>query len=554
MLWSSARAASRIASSLPRCAFREPLAEEIAQAGVDGRLPDTEVVEAPPRLRGSRQSARASASSRPTSRRSPNSLGTLTSATIPRAPSPRRAAEPAGKGAVEAGRDESVARARAAVVGLARSTARRDRGIIPAMARGRWAARHLASGGDRGDRLYLAIDVAARLPAAALQRASQRRERLRQQGPLRLGDERQLPAPLRAQPRRACRRSARGAPAAASAWGSALIAVWAVSSGLLAFFPDDPVGTKTHGLAKVHLAARGDRLPRRDRRDAASPTRASRREPGWRPRGAALIALSWVALVPCSCSGMRICGRTRWAGCGRSCSWRSSSRGCWSPPAGSRAAPARPLRALRPGLPSRLPERRAAGSGSVRVIEVRRVCADEWEALREVRLRALAEAPEAFETRFEDASLRPEQWWREWAERSARGAGQAMFLAWDGVPAGIGGILAERGRFRVISIWVDPGRRGEGIGSALLEAAVGFAGERGGDPLGRRRQRGRAAAVRTAWVRRHRRQRAAARGVEAAPAGRFGSSAERERASRPPESASACPSSASLMRSLQWLG
>src|SRR4029077_9319672 len=30
----------------------------------------------------------------------------------------------------------------------------------------------------------------------------------------------------------------------------ALLVAWSVASGLLAFFPDDPVGTRTHGLAK----------------------------------------------------------------------------------------------------------------------------------------------------------------------------------------------------------------------------------------------------------------------------------------------------------------
>ena len=79
--------------------------------------------------------------------------------------------------------------------------------------------------------------------------------------------------------------------------GLALIAVWAVTSGLLAFFPDDPVGTKTHGLAKVHLAlaavafigvALGTRLS----------TRALRREPAWRPVVVPLMVLSWGAFVP----------------------------------------------------------------------------------------------------------------------------------------------------------------------------------------------------------------------------------------------------------------
>src|SRR6266576_3186540 len=60
--------------------------------------------------------------------------------------------------------------------------------------------------------------------------------------------------------------------------------------------------------------------------------------------------------------------------------------------------------------------------------DVRRVRPEEWRVLRDVRLRALADAPAAFETRFEDARLRPEEWWVDWAARSASGDRQAMFL------------------------------------------------------------------------------------------------------------------------------
>jgi hypothetical membrane protein len=79
--------------------------------------------------------------------------------------------------------------------------------------------------------------------------------------------------------------------------GLALIAVWALGSGLLAFFPDDPVGTKTHGLAKVHLvlaavAFLGIVLGTR------VATSSLRRERAWGPVVAPLIVLSWGALVP----------------------------------------------------------------------------------------------------------------------------------------------------------------------------------------------------------------------------------------------------------------
>jgi ribosomal protein S18 acetylase RimI-like enzyme len=52
-----------------------------------------------------------------------------------------------------------------------------------------------------------------------------------------------------------------------------------------------------------------------------------------------------------------------------------------------------------------------------------------------------------------------------------------MFLAWEGVPVGIGGAFGEDGGVRVISMWVDRGARGRGIGWALLDATVAFAGE-----------------------------------------------------------------------------
>jgi len=107
---------------------------------------------------------------------------------------------------------------------------------------------------------------------------------------------------------------------------------------------------------------------------------------------------------------------------------------------------------------------------------VRRVTAEEWRSLRDVRLRALRDAPAAFETRYEEARLRPEDWWVDWAARSAAGDAQAMFLAWDGdAPVGIAGTYAEDGDRWLISMWTDPATRGRGVGRALVDAVVEFA-------------------------------------------------------------------------------
>lgn len=79
--------------------------------------------------------------------------------------------------------------------------------------------------------------------------------------------------------------------------GLALLVVWAVASGLLAFFPDDPAGTPHHTAGRVHLAlagiafvavAVGTRIT----------TRALRTAEEWRGVLAPLAVLSWGAIVP----------------------------------------------------------------------------------------------------------------------------------------------------------------------------------------------------------------------------------------------------------------
>jgi hypothetical membrane protein len=76
-----------------------------------------------------------------------------------------------------------------------------------------------------------------------------------------------------------------------------LLSGWAIASGLLAFFPDDPVGMRVHGLAEVHLGLAGVAFvavvvgTRR-------ATRALRTDEHWRPIVPLLAVLSWGALLP----------------------------------------------------------------------------------------------------------------------------------------------------------------------------------------------------------------------------------------------------------------
>jgi len=115
-------------------------------------------------------------------------------------------------------------------------------------------------------------------------------------------------------------------------------------------------------------------------------------------------------------------------------------------------------------------------------VEIRRVTSGDWQALRDVRLRALDDAPDAFGTTHAEAVARAEQWWREWAQKSAESDAQAMVLAWDGDAAvGIAGVFAtDDGAWQVISMWVEPAARGGGVGRALLDAVVAWAREHDG--------------------------------------------------------------------------
>ncbi len=72
-----------------------------------------------------------------------------------------------------------------------------------------------------------------------------------------------------------------------------------------------------------------------------------------------------------------------------------------------------------------------ASGGRVTPPRVRRIAPDEGETLRAVRLRALADAPLAFgSTHAREAAYPPERW-RDWAEASSAGGGQAFFFAVD---------------------------------------------------------------------------------------------------------------------------
>jgi GNAT superfamily N-acetyltransferase len=117
-------------------------------------------------------------------------------------------------------------------------------------------------------------------------------------------------------------------------------------------------------------------------------------------------------------------------------------------------------------------------------MEVRQARAADWRALRELRLRALADAPDAFASTLEEEAAFPEQTWRQRAEG---GPAAANFVAdEEGAGIGMAAILAVAdapGRMHLVGMWVDPRHRRRGVAQALVERAVRWAEERQADEV-----------------------------------------------------------------------
>ncbi len=109
------------------------------------------------------------------------------------------------------------------------------------------------------------------------------------------------------------------------------------------------------------------------------------------------------------------------------------------------------------------------------MIDIRRVSADDWQVVRDLRLTALRSAPEAYGSTYEREVEFDEATWR------ARTRTSAQFLALDGDRAV--GLVAgfhdpddcgpdDR---LLVSMWVSPEARGTGAAPALIAAVAEWA-------------------------------------------------------------------------------
>jgi ribosomal protein S18 acetylase RimI-like enzyme len=113
-------------------------------------------------------------------------------------------------------------------------------------------------------------------------------------------------------------------------------------------------------------------------------------------------------------------------------------------------------------------------------MSVRRLAAADGVLLRDLRMRALRDAPHAFEMTAAEEDAVPEQ---EWGRRAAA-PGRAVFVApGDGPAVAMAGVVLRDGGERAVlwGMWVDPGARRRGLGRELVEAAADWARREGAD-------------------------------------------------------------------------
>jgi len=113
------------------------------------------------------------------------------------------------------------------------------------------------------------------------------------------------------------------------------------------------------------------------------------------------------------------------------------------------------------------------------LIVIERITPQTALVFKDVRLRALLDSPTAFSGTCAKESQFPDE---EWMKRSVRWSsdGSAAFLAMNAeVGCGIIGAYEENAQCaQVISMWVDPEFRRAGVGNALVDAVVEWAGSR----------------------------------------------------------------------------
>lgn len=109
--------------------------------------------------------------------------------------------------------------------------------------------------------------------------------------------------------------------------------------------------------------------------------------------------------------------------------------------------------------------------------QVQQLRKNDWQRGREIRLRSLADMPDAFGATLDVEEMFPEE---KWIERVARqDAATFVALTQDNQDAGLVTMAPYNDEIGLFGMWIDPRYRKKGIGSMLVDAGVRWAGSCG---------------------------------------------------------------------------
>src|SRR5262245_32742865 len=114
-------------------------------------------------------------------------------------------------------------------------------------------------------------------------------------------------------------------------------------------------------------------------------------------------------------------------------------------------------------------------------VSIRPAHRGEWERVRDLRLRSLQDAPEAFGSTLEEERAYGEPEWIGWIE-GWEGATNILYVAEAGETwVGMAGGSRTRGEpdGHLYGMWIDPAWRTRGVGSLLVHEVLRWAGSWG---------------------------------------------------------------------------
>jgi GNAT superfamily N-acetyltransferase len=111
-------------------------------------------------------------------------------------------------------------------------------------------------------------------------------------------------------------------------------------------------------------------------------------------------------------------------------------------------------------------------------VMIRTIGTAEWPTWRDLRLRALKDAPDAFRSTLEEESGHPDQWWSELVLASVENPRAGLWVAWaddEAVGMLFGRVDDKYSVLEIGAMWVAPEVRRRSVGSGLIEAAIEWA-------------------------------------------------------------------------------